>query len=601
MGRSQIMAFASTYWVSNQFEMIVDIRYRGLEYDLYENESSQVGCTIRGTWYNEIDAHAVAELVNKVRSAVQFFYRLPVFINGSQASITSNELARAVETEDAYFLSGEFCSLASVYNLGIYTSSSHSDARNWDFRGFIITKKHLQLNVSRSVIADDCPVWSRIEHFLSQRYPLYSPGDPITPARLRYVLSSLQAGKLLLGSVKGVKLFSNPAKTQFFSPEDLAQQPYTFAYPDYQPTLTDRISQRGKILVLSMEDIPSLPQHLPAPERASLFVTRLRQGTLSQQTPGSDDLQLVAAIYKNYIPLEKVPPPLAEFGLIADNDLTLVQRCALRAVRAAQRAARRRLRAAGVALPGPPRKIYVGDSTTADGWTDGTFYIAINKTLLSRLAEGRQMCDYVAAVLVHEWCHQGPEASTHDAEFYRRYHDLTCHPTLALLPYLARILTEKYAGYLVENELPVPLAVAPPSPERVQQRAHRQALKKLHLIVNRRVRAYNIQLYRMSGERRLIQLYMAIKPIQHLIELPPSVGNLMEYLSGISERWPLILDEFGLLFPLLGTASGNVASGNMMPKHPLLKDYTEAKLRRSRLKAERELKKRQEYNSPYRY
>lgn len=576
MGRCQIMAFAVTHWVSNHFEMLVDIRHRGLEYDLHENNFSQSGCKITGFWYSELAEQELSELRQHIVSTVYFFHRLPVYLNGSLVSTGIEEQVITHETNEAYFIAQERCSAAHVYNLGIYTTSLTAEGNNWDFKGYIVSKQHLQLDVSRALIAGDCSVWLGIEAFLSHHYPLYSPGDSLTSVRVQYILRQIQTAQFPLGSIQGLPLFTNPARTHHYSLQHLAQQSYTFAYPDYKPTLADRISQRGKVLVLNMADIAFVVEHRSAPECITSFLAGLQYGITLQNAASEAEKQLVAAIHKNYIPFDEVPLPLTDFGILPDQGLSPVQRCALRAVRAAQQAALRRVRTAGLAYPGPTRKIFAGDSTTADGWTDGSSYIAINQTVLGRLAHGPQQCDYVAAVLVHEWCHQDPDPATHDAEFYRRYHDLTCHPTLALLPYLARKFTEKYAAYLMESELPVPQAVAPPSSERVQQLAHRQALKKLDLIVQRRIRGYNIQAGKQSIEFRLVQLHQAIAPFRHLIKLPPASKDLLEYLDKISDRWPFILDELEMVFPLLPNPATHLISGNSQRIHSLLQAHYDA-------------------------
>jgi hypothetical protein len=73
----------------------------------------------------------------------------------------------------------------------------------------------------------------------------------------------------------------------------------------------------------------------------------------------------------------------------------------------------------------------VGESDTANGWTDGESYIAINRKLLSIAGYSGQALvafDKLGTLLVHEYCHHTDDTSghTHDEEFNELYERVSC-------------------------------------------------------------------------------------------------------------------------------------------------------------------------------
>ena len=54
MGRGQALSFAKTVWESGVFRMEVDIKGKGLDYELHEVDENITGCTIKGTFYKPI-------------------------------------------------------------------------------------------------------------------------------------------------------------------------------------------------------------------------------------------------------------------------------------------------------------------------------------------------------------------------------------------------------------------------------------------------------------------------------------------------------------------------------------------------------------------
>ena len=94
-------------------------------------------------------------------------------------------------------------------------------------------------------------------------------------------------------------------------------------------------------------------------------------------------------------------------------------------VRYFSRISRSRTSAAG-GLPGS-RRIVVGESDAANGWTDGSTYIAINRDYLKARDFTFQDVIEVATLVLHERCHDCNDTTDHDHghEFYQLFHDLS--------------------------------------------------------------------------------------------------------------------------------------------------------------------------------
>ena len=66
-------------------------------------------------------------------------------------------------------------------------------------------------------------------------------------------------------------------------------------------------------------------------------------------------------------------------------------------------------------------------SDTANGWTDGTSYIAVGREYLREYLPYTSISGWqaIARLMLHEYCHDGPDTETHfhSPEFYQSFHD----------------------------------------------------------------------------------------------------------------------------------------------------------------------------------
>ncbi|MBU2765779.1 hypothetical protein HAP94_06115, partial [Acidithiobacillus ferrivorans] len=105
-------------------------------------------------------------------------------------------------------------------------------------------------------------------------------------------------------------------------------------------------------------------------------------------------------------------------------------------------------------------RLFMGDSNTAEAWTDGASYIAIDrKQVLSLKTKPMETAMKIFSLVEHEISHQGDSLSCgHDEVFYQRFHDLVLEHAAVRQKFLY-IWLKKYTSSM-ENAGKKPSGVA---------------------------------------------------------------------------------------------------------------------------------------------
>ncbi|WP_181013392.1 ATP-binding protein, partial [Pseudomonas avellanae] len=159
LGRGQIMAHAKTRWASNDWQMTVDTRSMGYNYELDDLEHGAPGCSIEGTWYEPLNDLELMSAVQEIRDLVRYT-RISVELNGRL--ITRDPATEKWDFEDEYaYYRAKEEGAVSIYNQGVLVR--HDSSHLWGAGGLIVTKQAIALNVSRSeILRKTCPVWKAI-------------------------------------------------------------------------------------------------------------------------------------------------------------------------------------------------------------------------------------------------------------------------------------------------------------------------------------------------------------------------------------------------------------------------------------------------------
>jgi hypothetical protein len=167
IGRGQQWNFARTTWRTRTFEMHVDIRANGLDYDLHESLADEPGTTITGTFYEPLNTGEVHQHVKHLSDLVKYS-PVPVFVNGKQVSTHPDTLTTWTHvTDEAWILSKEHGGL-KVYNMGMFVAEL---THNVGCSGIVVTKPGhaLQLNMARNdILTTPEGLWRRLKAKLKQ-------------------------------------------------------------------------------------------------------------------------------------------------------------------------------------------------------------------------------------------------------------------------------------------------------------------------------------------------------------------------------------------------------------------------------------------------
>lgn len=202
MGRAQAWAYASTVWTSNQFEMTVDVKTQGLDYQLRELAVARKGTRIVGTFYTPLDQATMLRTQTELEHALRY---VPGIVTLNSKVINKDPAGEewTFETEDAYFRIGQGRSEGlSVYNVGVFVKAY--PRYSVPVGGCIVTKSAavLRLNLARNeVLQSECPVWKRLLKSLAP----YTPGEASkaskagpTKTEIAALLAQFRAGELSL-------------------------------------------------------------------------------------------------------------------------------------------------------------------------------------------------------------------------------------------------------------------------------------------------------------------------------------------------------------------------------------------------------------------
>lgn len=419
IGRGQAFSYSRSHWFSGRFEMLVDVKNRGMDYTLREHaETVFDGCRIVGELYDPLTPSEYHACERELRQLVAYV-QIPVFVNGKQINAIPSTCKWDVETEDA-FIRLKATSTLKVYNLGVFVReySSHQ----FGCGGEVVSKVALEVNTARNdVLVSRCPVWKRIRKYLVTR----STARNIRAARLddtsrQNLIMQFCNGDLPYDEIKTAKIVT---------------------LSDRQRISLERLSRTRLPLTVETEDGSRAADILMSRKIALVLSSR----TLDEFSVDGDRgfLDLIASLIERHSSGTWLADTFrhistAAFGslsssldndqlVLKDTDLEKRDRILLTAVRAGNTELVKRLnwfredeQAGALAT----RSLFAGKSDTAAAWTDGAVTISMNLDELRQGNSGLQGFNALTITLLHEYLHDNSDAGSHlhDAEFYERFH-----------------------------------------------------------------------------------------------------------------------------------------------------------------------------------
>lgn len=462
VGRGQIMGFAKTQWTSQQFVMDVDIKNRGMRFELEMATTAYLGCHIRGTWYSPLDKIIPADgdmgveedpledLLEELRRALCYL-SITLTLNGDSMGKDPSKEIWDMETEEAYFRFKASGSM-SIYNQGIFVRND--TGQQWGCGGTVVTKKAIKLNVSRSeILRKDCPVWANITQVIRKHAAQLRRKTPSTRSdensrafAARQLLTGV--GRLLDDKVITLVPKQHVSLDQF---RKMLHKPYVVAKPE-EMVLAEKIAKLGEYLVVHpdtlsrfwwgpvedfgqkitqvwIKNIRSIPHYpyLSIEEYEIYLQDAIRYGQESFAREASFEVAARDLTDEKYtllqIPELPTPEDQRVFRAIR-RPLTDFIRLMLQYSVLREEFAER---------PEIP-SLHPGTSLYSEAWTDGRRFVAIDQKVIHAVQkDGVAGFLRIIDLLVHEMCH-GPDVDSmdapHDEIFYERFHRLILDPAV---------------------------------------------------------------------------------------------------------------------------------------------------------------------------
>lgn len=418
MGRGQLFAIGKNTWRSNTFAMVVDIKTRGLDYELQDGLPFQKGCAIEIEPYEKLTVLDVRNITDRIEEITKFA-EIPIKLNGKIKNKAAKDCKWSAEDEVAYYRFNQNTSNVQVFNLGVFVCDMQAHNLG-GVGGVVVSKQQMKVNFARNDIIQSCPVWKQIRaKMLAQSDRDLKTKKAPNDEERRNLIRRIATGDLAISDYRSAKVFKT-TQGKKLSYDQLKRMKWGQKKLSFAPLADSRadfLQQRGLAVVLDEQVLEWL--NCSGEEFQDLLNENQREHW--------NRLEL------EYVPLEQLAKNIRQdHHLIDKKDITIREQCIMTGLASA-------LKSLGYGKYRDPgdhpdyspatkerRRLMLGKSDTARGWTDGDAYIAINRNELACEITQAKWVDLVT-LLAHELCHDGPDMATHQhgIEFYEAYHDLT--------------------------------------------------------------------------------------------------------------------------------------------------------------------------------
>jgi hypothetical protein len=197
IGRGQLMAFSEVTYTTGNFQMIVDIKNKGLDYIFKDNMPNQPGCIVEGKLYEKFETYEINEIINEFKDYVAYA-PIPITLNENKINKLPSEVKWDKETDEAYFKFKQGGDL-KIYNMGVLVNSSHPSYIPSP-PGIVTSKNALMVNFARNaVLTSACPIWKKIKKTLKESVNTeFNKKTRITYEDIIRIINELITGKTTL-------------------------------------------------------------------------------------------------------------------------------------------------------------------------------------------------------------------------------------------------------------------------------------------------------------------------------------------------------------------------------------------------------------------
>lgn len=447
IGRGQIMAFSDAVWRSNEFEMHTVKKENKYGFEFVEHDELKVkGCEVSGKFRESVSLYGTT---SRIKRALQYM-SIPIYLNGIK--INATEPNWDYEDEDCkicwnpnhadgvrFYSQGVFVKEVPEYNLGLCAD--------------VVTKKSLLLNMARNEIRNEDPIYKKIKKLILEesrkRAVKIHKGKNLNENLRRSLIAQLLRGELDFYDASKMSLIRDcRGHTVALSRLANDKMPLTICGSSQDVRKGEFFSTAGLATVLhhnelnvwGFDELEDLIEELISLSYNSKYRLNYANSFSRVNVIDFDELDQ----------LEHV-----ELRLLGNEKLNPRERAAKNALNAASNTMAKRLASAGYDVP--RRKVIIGESICADGWTDAATYIAVSKHMLKLLDSGSPGAMQLTLLLLHEYIHEENSAENpdHDFDFYKLFHDLASSHKKEVVGNVAKTLLGRYERELNNKQLPL--------------------------------------------------------------------------------------------------------------------------------------------------
>ena len=443
MGRSQLMYYASTVWLTRKYAMSVDIyepirnkTLKNLGFSLSSRDEKVDGCHIHGYLYPEnLEYHfGIEEFRKKLTSLIRYIH-IPVFFNDelistSVKNIDKSEFELIHEDDFAYYFLDQSYEEIFLYNQGVLVQ--YHDLHDHLTKGVIITKSSLALDHSRrTILTERCPIFKGIEntlnHTLDKQFLSTFDEDKIDIERhvrqgCEYIYSNDDYGyNKAIDLIMKQPMFYDVREKKYSLLDLLNVKRLTFVEDETPISIVEHVERLESVLAMNpyvglFYNLRYNIRKIHAFNLALDFLNKICRSWLLENNLTSSQYQDFEFIdidfeSESYLPKrnEILTVDLTDAQKEVLNDLSMLNEHLFKECPTIKQISNK-------------REIQLGDSDCALAWTNGSSKIWFDaKYASNKLKEGDLI--NLLMTLIHEYCHTEDSTKGHDSEFYEKFHN----------------------------------------------------------------------------------------------------------------------------------------------------------------------------------
>lgn len=439
MGRGQLFAFGVNTWTTNKFQMDIDIQNKGLDYELQTVSRVASGCLIEIALYDRLMPSAMAETIQDLEHWVKWC-PIPVTLNDEVISTDPATVKWDTVTDEAYIRLKPHGSLA-VYNLGIHVFDL--PGYKYGTGGEVVSRKQVKVNFARNDIQSDCKVWAKVKQVVDQKAATKVAGKKaLNDDERQRLVDRLLSGHLPFNEGREMRLVTAATGRQY----TLREMSHLYQWKQ----LTNAPKGNRKADKLMKGEVA----FVVADETLDRFRVKNLTAMLKKLDVLDEDGQVEWTKLK-VTPFADLTKGMSEkYDVIDEADWTSNEMLWMRLISKGTH------RLSCEDEKSRYRRLCLGESKTANGWTDGDTYICIDKKFLGKLNFNFQGFVSVGRLMLHELCHHSPDIEDHDHDqaFYEEFHDHSdsigdfATTLMACLPSICESLKKKLTKHTLVNQ-----------------------------------------------------------------------------------------------------------------------------------------------------